>query len=248
MGRGPLGGVRNHSPNLSTHGEAPPLSDHSSPGLLAALAAFWNPLGSLRVFCFLGAPRDSNACWFSKWVPYTSAASPGRSTDSGLSPRPVFYHTIGAGRGIPELSGGCDPPPLHRPPYPTPAWSALRSRGEECRAGQLWESTQGGSFCFLEERSRCPSVLLEAGRQGRKCPLQGGTGTAKDEFRLGSRRGRRRENSCKEMELLSPEKADRPAYISVSKVSSALQRDLHTQCWGLGSGEVLHGLSKGPGL
>lgn len=57
--------------------------------------------------------------------------------------------------------------------YPTPEWSALRRWGEECRAGQLWESTQGGSFCFLEERSRCPPVLLEAGRQGKEMSTAG---------------------------------------------------------------------------
>lgn len=131
----------------------------------------------------------------------------------------------------------------------TPPLPGELSGGGERSAGRdsCGNPRREGPSASWRRGAGAPQSFQKLADKGRKCPLQGGTGTAKDEFRLRSRRRRRGQNSCKEMELLSSEKADRPAYVSVSKASSALQRDLHAQCWGLGSGEVLDGLSKGSG-
>lgn len=97
---------------------------------------------------------------------------------------------------------------------------------------QLWESAQGRAFLFLEERrggglrQQVPQVLLEAGQiRERGCPLKGGVGTPRGEFRRRSSGGRRRENGCRAVELLSPDEADRPGYRGVSKASRGPQGD-----------------------
>lgn len=128
-----------------------------------------------------------------------------------------------------ELSGGCD----CRPPLPGVGRVGLGPPGAFCsqegrggpgetavgvRAGKGLP-LPGGEARGRPEAAGAPGPSRSWADKGRGCPLKGGVGTPRGEFRRRSSGGRRRENGCRAVELLSPDEADRPGYRGVSKSS-----------------------------
>lgn len=155
-------------------------------------------------------------------VPTHPAASPrSRNADSRPSPRPVFYSTIRGGwEVLSSGEGGTDRPTPHPNPHLGCAAWGLQEQGEK-RAGQRWESTgkEGPSASWRSDDAW--------GAQGR--------------LGMWSGWGRGRED----VPFVPRKQAGQGT--EVSQGFRGPQGDPHTECWGLGSGEVWDGLSEGPG-